>query len=294
MKTVTKSKSSRAKEPLVQPFLKWVGGKRQLLPVIRPLIPQFKCYFEPFVGGGAVFFNLQSSVALINDFNSELINCYRVIRNEPEELIEAANKHPNTSEHYYSVREMDRSPKFGLLSSVERAARLLYLNKTCFNGLFRVNNQGQFNVPFGSYKNPTVADPAVIRAVSRYLNKSDIGYISGDFANAVADARRGDFVYFDPPYDPVSDTASFTGYNLHGFDRGEQKRLKETCDDLTERGVNFLLSNSDTLYIRELYEDAGYTIREVKARRSVNSDSAGRGEVNELLILNYEPDKEAN
>jgi len=295
MRNATKSGRVRSREALVQPFLKWAGGKRQLLTAIRPLVPKdFKCYFEPFVGGGAVFFHLQPTVAVINDLNSELINCYKVIRNYPEELLEVANAYPNTSERYYQVREMDRSPNFGLLPPLERAARLLYLNKTCYNGLFRVNSQGQFNVPFGAYKNPVIADPAVIRAVSRYLNKADIDYISEDFAKAVADAKRDDFVYFDPPYDPVSDTASFTGYNLYGFDRNEQKRLKETCDDLTERGVKVLLSNSDTPYIRELYEDASYTVREVKARRNINSVGEGRGKVNELLILNYEPCQEVS
>jgi DNA adenine methylase len=278
------------KEALVQPFLKWAGGKRQLMPYIRPLIPQkIKRYFEPFIGGGAVLFYLQPAAALVNDLNSELINCYKVIRDYPEELLEAASKHQNTKEYYYQIREMDRVPEFEALSPIERAARLMYLNKTCYNGLFRVNSHGQFNVPFGDYKNPIIADPAVIRAVSRYFKKAKIDFVSEDFAKVVSEAKKADFVYFDPPYDPVSDTASFTGYNLHGFNRDEQKRLKETCDDLTKRGVKVLLSNSDTPYIRELYGDAGYKIQEVKARRNINSVGEGRGTINELLILNYEP-----
>jgi DNA adenine methylase len=278
------------KEALVQPFLKWAGGKRQLMPAILPLIPaKVKRYFEPFVGGGAVFLSLQPAVAVINDLNCELINCYKVIRDSPEELLKVACKHQNTKDYYYYIREIDRSPEFEKLSSVERAARILYLNKTCYNGLFRVNSQGQFNVPFGAYKNPVIADPAVIRAVSDYLNQAQIDFVSEDFAKVVQAATKADLVYFDPPYDPVSETASFTGYYAQGFNREEQKRLKETCDDLTARGVRVLLSNSDTPYIRELYGDAGYRIQEVKARRNINSVGEGRGTVNELLILNYEP-----
>lgn len=276
------------REPLVQPFVKWVGGKRQLLTAIRPLLPSsIKRYYEPCLGGGAVFFDMQPPVAVVNDFNSELINCYLVVRDSPEELISACLAHPNTSEHFYQVREMDRNPKFALLSPVERAARLLYLNKTCFNGLFRVNSQGQFNVPFGSYKNPTIVEPAVIKSVSRYLNAADIDFRTGDFTKAVSDAEQDDFVYFDPPYDPVSDTSSFTGYNLDGFDRDEQTRLKEVCDNLTQRGVKVLLSNSDTPFIRELYSGKDYTIQTVQARRNVNSDPARRGKVDEVFVLNY-------
>ena len=278
------------REPLVQPFLKWAGGKRQLLPALRPLMPsKFKCYYEPFLGGGAVFFDRQPATAIVNDFNAELINCYEVIKDLPEELLEETLKHPNTSEHFYSVREMDRSPKFNLLTPVERAARVMYLNKTCYNGLFRVNSQGQFNVPFGDYKNPLIADPAVVRAVSRYLNKASLTFRNQDFAAAVLDAKKGDFVYFDPPYDPVSDTASFTGYSLNGFDKDEQSRLKDVCDMLTLRGVKVLLSNSDTLFIRELYNTPDYTIQTVQARRNINADPTGRGKTNEVFILNYTP-----
>jgi len=239
------------------------------------------------LGGGAVFLDKQPKNAVVNDFNSELINCYLVIRDTPEELIAEAEKHTNTSEHFYEVRGMDRSPKFALMTSVERAARIVYLNKTCFNGLFRVNSQGQLNVPFGHYKNPSIADPAVIRAVSRYLNASKTVFRNGDFAEAVHDAKQGDFVYFDPPYDPVSDTASFTGYSLNGFDRDEQHRLKALCDALTERGVKLLLSNSDTAFIRDLYEGDRYTIGSVQARRNINSAGTGRGTVGEVLVTNY-------
>lgn len=279
---------SAKREPLVQPFLKWAGGKRQLLTAIRPLVPNsIKRYYEPFLGGGAVFFDQQPSKAVVNDFNSELINCYQVVKDFPEKLLEETLRFSNTSECFYRVREMDRDPDFILQTPVQRAARVLYLNKTCFNGLFRVNSQGQFNVPFGNYKNPTFADPAVIHAVSRYLNKAKIIFRNDDFAVAVADAKRGDFVYFDPPYDPVSDTSSFTGYSLNGFDRDEQYRLRDLCNELTDRGVKLMLSNSDTPFVRELYNDERYTCHTVQARRNINSVASSRGKIDEVLVLNY-------
>jgi DNA adenine methylase len=288
MKATIATKQALIKEALVQPFLKWAGGKRQLLPEIRRLIPKtFKSYFEPFLGGGAVFFSLQPKVAMVNDLNTDLINCYKVIRNSPDGLLEALSSHQNTSNYYYRIRELDRSLEFEFLSEIERAARLIYLNKTCFNGLFRVNSQGHFNVPFGSYKNPVYADPAVIHAVSNYLRTSNITFASQDFAEAVSGAKRGDFVYFDPPYDPVSDTSSFTGYNLHGFGRSEQKRLKDICDPLVTRGVKVLISNSDTPFVRALFGDSRYNINAVKARRNINSVGSARGEISELLITSY-------
>lgn len=282
---------SNKREPLVQPFVKWVGGKRQLLTPIRSLLPtKIKRYYEPCIGGGAVLLDMQPPLAVVNDFNEELINCYLVIKNSPEELIAACGLHPNTSDHFYEVRGMDRHPKFSLRPKVERAARILYLNKTCFNGLFRVNSQGQFNVPFGSYTNPVIAEPTVIRAVSRYLNNAQIDFRNGDFAAAVWDAGQDDFVYFDPPYDPVSDTSSFTGYSIDGFSRNEQTRLKEVCDELTQRGVKLLLSNSDTPFIRELFSEDIYTVRTVQARRNINSVATGRGKVDEVFVLNYTPE----
>ncbi len=282
------ARRSTKREPLVQPFLKWAGGKRQLLAAIRPLIPaKIDRYYEPFVGGGAVLFDLQPRSATINDCNAELVNCYTMIRDYPEELLLEVEKFANTREAFYDIREMDRSPDFASLPPIERAARLLYLNKTCYNGLFRVNSQGQFNVPFGNYKNPLIADPTVIRAVSRYLNASGVTLLNTDFAEVMQYAKRGDFVYMDPPYDPVSDTSSFTGYNLNGFDRADPCRLKEVCDTLTTRGVKVLLSNSDTPFIRELYSASEYTIRTVQARRNINSVAAKRGKVDEVFILNY-------
>jgi len=280
--------------PLVRPFLKWAGGKRQLLPEIVKYLPKMTSkhtYYEPFIGGGALLFELQPPKAVINDSNKELINCYKVIRDSLDELIEelSKDKYSNSETSYYEMRDLDRSTKqYEILSEVEKAARIIYLNKTCYNGLFRVNSQGQFNVPFGRYKNPNFLDDAVLRAVNKYLNSNNITLLNQDFAEAVKDAKRGDFVYFDPPYDPVSETASFTGYDVNGFNRDEQERLKEEFDALHKRGCKVMLSNSCTDFILDLYKDYQDTIIKVRATRSINSNALKRGRVDEVLVLNYE------
>lgn len=273
---------------LVQPFLKWAGGKRQLLPKIREYIPRrYKIYFEPFVGAGAVLFEIQPQTALINDANEELVNCYEIIKKQPAKLIAAARAHPINAEHFYELRSQDRDPGLSTLTSVERAARIIYLNKTCFNGLFRVNSQGQFNVPFGKYTAPTIVNDVVIKAVSQYLNKASVQISNDDFEDALEGAGRGDFVYLDPPYDPLSDTSSFTGYDLTAFGREEQRRLKDVCDKLHRTGCKLLLSNSATPFIRKLYSDRSkYTVTEVDANRNINSVGSGRGKISELLIFN--------
>ena len=274
---------------LAQPFLKWAGGKRQLLPAIKEYLPKkFTQYYEPFVGAGAVLFSLQPKKSVINDTNSELINCYRVIKDNPEELLELCQQHRenNSKEYFYSLREQDRREDFKNRSPLQRAARIIYLNKTCFNGLFRVNSSGQFNVPYGNYSNPVIADPAVIRSVSAYLNRQDVRILEGDFAKAVSTARKGAFIYFDPPYHPISDTSSFTGYSVNGFGEKEQIRLKEVCDKLTERGCQVLVSNSSAALIKEIYCDPNYEIVEVKATRAINAVGSKRGRINELLIHN--------
>ncbi len=276
------------KNPLVSPVVKWVGGKRQLLQDILKHIPdKYSTYYERFVGGGAVLFHLQPRKMVINDINEELMNVYNVICNNVEELIEDLKKHKNEADYFYKIRELDRDrEKYAQLNNIERASRIIYLNKTCYNGLFRVNRQGEFNTPFGRYKNPNIANEATLKAVNNYFNKAKITLKCGDFEEAVKGIRKGGFVYFDPPYDPVSESANFTGYDKGGFDKDEQIRLKKLCDKLNNRGVKFLLSNSSTEFILDLYKDYNITI--VKAKRSINSKGDGRGDVNEVLVKNYE------
>ena len=273
----------------IKPLLKWAGGKRQLLPHIHAALPADapRRFYEPFIGGGAVLFSLEPARARVNDLNGELINLYEVVRDGVDELIAELAGYPNEAEFFYALRAVDRdAQRFAALSPVERAARTLYLNRTCYNGLYRVNAAGQFNAPFGRYKNPTICDEDTLRAVHRYFADNDVAFSQGDFAAAVAQAREGDFVYFDPPYDPVNVTSSFTGYQKGGFDRAEQQRLKEVCDDLDRRGVKFLLSNSATDFIRELYAD--YEVGIVGATRAINSVGSRRGKVDEVLVRNYE------
>ena len=276
---------------LVAPVVKWVGGKRQLLPEIKKYSPKkFNTYFEPFVGGGAVLFEFQPKNAIVNDINKELINLYSVIQNNVEELISKlsdTDTYSNTSECYYKIRELDREPqKYNKMTGIDRAARILYLNKTCYNGLYRVNSVGEFNSPFGSYKNPNIVNEITLRAVNKYFNESNIKFLNIDFEKAVKNAKKGDFIYFDPPYAPISKTSNFTGYNESGFGENEQIRLKTLCDILDKKGVKFLLSNSDCEFIRELYSD--YNIVTIKAKRAINSNGNNRGTVSEVLIRNYE------
>ena len=246
----------------------------------------YTTYYELFLGGGAVLFDIQPSKAVVNDINSEAINVYHVIKDDVEHLIEHLKQHKNEVDYYYQIRELDRKPDFENLSPVEKASRIIYLNKTCYNGLFRVNSQGQFNVPFGKYKNPNITNEIVLRAVSKYLNENDVIILNTDFEKAVKGVKKGAFVYLDPPYDPLSDSSSFTGYTLYGFDKDEQIRLKNVCDWLDGKGCKFLLSNSATPFIKDLYKD--YTWEYVKASRNINSLSSGRGKIDELLVKNYE------
>ena len=274
------------KNNLVVPFVKWAGGKRQLLPELLKRIPKFTTYCEPFVGGGALFFYLQPKKAIINDFNKDLINTYITIQNDVESLIQYLSTYKNDSESYYKIRELDRTPLFHRMSATEKASRLIYLNKTCYNGLFRVNSMGEFNSPFGSYKSPNIVNEPTLRAIHNYFQNADVTFLSGDFEAAVKGLKKGTFVYFDPPYDPVSASSNFTGYTNLGFGKQEQRRLKEVCDELNAKGIKFLLSNSATDFILDLYKE--YNIEKISAKRVINSNANNRGNVDEVLIRNYD------
>jgi DNA adenine methylase len=278
--------------PLIKPYLKWAGGKRQLLSEIKRCLPMNMdsyTYYEPFIGAGALFFELQPARAVINDFNAQLILTYRVIKENVAGLIKLLRKYKdkNDEERFYEIRDLDRdSVKFDALTDIEKAARLIFLNKTCFNGLYRVNSQGLFNVPYGKYKNPAIYEEIVLRQISEYLNNNEIHILNTDFEIAVSSADENSFVYFDPPYHSP-DNINFTGYQAGGFGENEQERLRNVMAKMTDRGVKCLLSNSDTEYIRRLYKYDFFDIIPVQAKRSINSDSAGRGNVSEVLIKNW-------
>lgn len=277
-----------AKNKLVSPFVKWVGGKRQLMTSIMEAMPKNirnYTYVEPFVGGGAVLFHFQPKSAIINDFNSELINVYHIVKENPEELIADLKKHKNESDYFYAIRQLDRNDNFEKTNKVKRASRLIYLNKTCYNGLYRVNNAGEFNSPFGRYKNPNIVNGPVLRAVSSYLNSNNVQIYNTDYYNILKNVDKNSFVYLDPPYHPISESSNFTGYVQGGWNMFDQIRLREACDDLTTRGIKFLLSNSASSFIIDQYRE--YNISIVKATRSINSDGEKRGEVDEVLIRNY-------
>lgn len=270
---------------MCKPVIKWVGGKRQLINELKKYMPKkFNTYFEPFIGGGALFFDLKIEKSFINDYNSELTNLYEVIKNYPNELLKDLEKHENNSEYYYNIRELDRNPEiYKELSNIKKASRFIYLNKTGFNGLYRVNKSGQFNVPFGRYKTPNFADNDNILACSKLLQKTTI--LNGDFEIIKSYIKKGDFVYFDPPYVPLNETSSFTEYTDIGFDEDTQFRLKELCDYIDSIGAYFMLSNSYTEYIKNLYKD--YKLITVQANRALNCKASGRGKINEYLVINY-------
>jgi DNA adenine methylase len=282
---------------MAKPFLKWVGGKRQLMPeLLRHLpvdLPAFSArggrYFEPFIGGGALFFNLQEQgvrKAVINDFNPELVNLYRTIQSDAAALHAMLQQacFGNTPECFAQVRAWDRAPDWENRPGLERAARFVYLNRTAFNGLWRVNSKGHFNVPFGKYANPGLPTLETLVAAQHAL--ADVTILNGDFESACETAQAGDLVYFDPPYAPVSATSSFVGYTLKGFDDAMQRRLAKLCEGLTEKGVAWMLSNSDTPYTREVFGSIpGARLEIVQAGRSINRDGQGRGKVNEILVI---------
>lgn len=274
----------------VQPVLKWVGGKRQLLPSLLPLLPAdtASCpYCEPFAGGAALLFALQPRQAWVNDINADLIRVYTVIRDDVDALVAELKNYSNDADFFYALRDLDRDREaFAALPEVKKAARLLYLNKTCYNGLYRVNNAGEFNTPFGRYRHPNIVNEAGLRACAAYLRQAEVYLSSRDYAAVLQQITKDTFVYLDPPYDPLSPTSNFTGYACGGFSRDEQIRLRECCDDLNRRGIRFMLSNSDTSFIREQYRN--YRITRVKARRCINSVASKRGDVPEVIIRNYD------
>jgi DNA adenine methylase len=269
-------KIGRIKSPI-----KWAGGKTQLLSQIKPLYPKrFNLYLEPFVGGGAVFFDLQPDNALLLDSNFELINFYQVVKDNPSELLKDLEGHRNEKDYYYEVRSLDPTQ----MGSIERASRFLFMNKTCFNGLWRVNKKGKFNVPFGRYKKPNFWDRENLYMVSVALQNTEV--ICSDFSSVLEYATPGSFVYLDPPYHPLSETSNFTSYTKDSFGKEEQIRLANVFRELDERNCNVMLSNSDTEFIKSLYKDFDITV--VYARRAINSKGNKRGPVSELVIRNYQ------
>ncbi|CKH98225.1 modification methylase [Streptococcus pneumoniae] len=282
-------KIKEIKKVTLQPFTKWTGGKRQLLPVIRELMPKtYNRYFEPFVGGGALFFDLAPKDAVINDFNAELINCYQQIKDNPQELIEILKVHQeyNSKEYYLDLRSADRDERIDMMSEVQRAARILYMLRVNFNGLYRVNSKNQFNVPYGRYKNPKIVDEELISAISVYLNNNQLEIKVGDFEKAIVDVRTGDFVYFDPPYIPLSETSAFTSYTHEGFSFADQVRLRDVFKRLSDTGAYVMLSNSSSALVEELYKD--FNIHYVEATRTNGAKSSSRGKISEIIVTNYE------
>ncbi|MBQ9479411.1 MAG: DNA adenine methylase [Selenomonadaceae bacterium] len=273
---------------MIRPIVKWLGGKRQLLDDLIPLIesirPRGSVYVEPFLGGGAVLFGLQPSRAIVNDLNSDLINVYETVRDRTDALIERLKEHElnHCKEYYYAVRSWDRSEDYRSMSAVERAARLIYLHRTCYNGLYRVNKSGHFNVPIGRYEHPTIVSEQSIRAVAEYLQRNDVTLCNEDYRAVTARLDGNIFVYFDPPYQPLSQSSSFTSYTDQNFLYDQQLELRDLCCELRARDIPFVESNSDCDEIRSLYE--GFEIETVRATRALNSVGSKRGAINELLI----------
>lgn len=279
----------------MRPFLKWAGGKRQILSYIKKYInndvmADGATYYEPFIGGGSLFFELARNNSVINDYNSEIINVYKVIKEHPVGLIRMLKNHQknDSEEYYYKIRNLDKDPAFKKMGNVKKAARTIYLNKTCFNGLFRVNREGYFNTPRGKYSNPLICDEDNIKEISEFLNKNNILILNCDFEYACPNVKEGDYIYFDPPYD-YEEQSGFVSYNAQGFTRDDLARMKGFCDRLIELGCVVLISNNDTTYVRELFSDDNYEIvyqiNQVDANRNINSIGEKRAnKVQEVLI----------
>ena len=284
----------KEKNIFLKPFLKRAWGKRYLLPIIDKYRPKrYNNYIEPFLWWGAVLFDIQPKKAFVNDINPELINLYEVIKNDIDSLLAELTEleQKNNAKDFYKIRWLDRDPKkFEKLSDVKKAARIIYLNKTCFNWLFRVNSQWQYNTPYWKYKNPNIKNEEVLRAVNEYLNKADIKFCCWSFDDMIQYINAWDFVYFDPPYDPVSDTSSFTWYTLDWFWKEDQIRLRDFCVQVDKIWAKFLLSNSATKFIKDIYRKGDFKeihIKTVWVPRTINANAKWRDKVDEFLIHNY-------
>ena len=274
----------------LRPFVKWAGGKTQLLDRLHTYMPKtYNNYFEPFIGGGSFFLNIAPKKATINDFNAELVCAYKCFQNDElfESLKNELKKHElnHSEEYYYQIRSMDKEEGFLTLPIYVRAARMIYLNKSCFNGLYRVNSKGFFNVPSGRKKKVVTFDEENFDSLREYFRNNDIMILNGDFEDAVKNAKAGDFVYFDPPYDVIENKNSFTSYAKNDFGKDEQIRLAKLYKKLNDKGVLVMLSNHNTAFINELYKD--FNIHVVNAKRMINSKADGRGDVEEVIITNY-------
>lgn len=277
-------------ETSAHPFVKWAGGKTQILTKLKELMPSEFCdYYEPFTGGGALFFSVSPKKAHINDLNSELVCAYKCFLDETlfVQLKEELRRHEaNHSEaYYYEVRKQDQMPDFLALPVPIRAARMIYLNKACFNGLYRVNSKGFFNVPFGKKEKVNTFEDDNFTAIRKYFLNSDISLTNQDFEKTVENAQAGDFVYFDPPYDVYPNKLGFVDYGKDGFGKEEQIRLRDCFKSLSDRGVKVMLSNHNTPFINEIYK--GFNIHVIDAKRMINSKADGRGNVQEVIIINY-------
>lgn len=272
-----------------KPFVKWAGGKRQIIKELKKYVPEdYDCYYEPFIGGGALFFELAPKKAVINDSNSELMNVYSVMCDEVKynKMCHLLNNYEvnNSEEFYYEIRNKDRNrDKYNKMNDYTKAARTIYLNKACFNGLYRVNSKGEFNVPYNKKTNVNTYDKENLLVVHMYLNMNDVTILNVDFEEALKSTQKGDFVYIDPPYDQIN--ASFTSYTEEGFGHDEQIRLARVFKELDKKGVKVMLSNHNTQLINELYK--GYSIHVIEAKRNINANGKKRGKVEEVIITNY-------
>lgn len=283
----------------LKPFIKYLGGKRGMLPFLRPLYPKtYNKYFEPFLGGGAVLFDLQPKEAIISDLQKDLIDTYKTIRDDLPGLLDLLREHhhrnyeTNQSDpgtYFYSVRAWDRLPGYEDKEDLERAARLVFINRTGFNGLMRQNSKGQSNVPWGKGMEKYEIDESCLSDVSNYLKSNQVEILCQDGVDVLNQSAGGDLCFLDPPYIPVSETSSFTTFSKGGFSMADQVRLRNAIDEATDRGVKIIYTNSDTQIVRDLFKDVKYTVLPVMMRRAINSDASKRGKVGEVVILNYIP-----